>query len=134
MRRSNLSLALSLVLVFASGVVVGTLGYRYYSLNTVSANARPPRTPDDYRNAYIKEMNTRLHLTAEQSQKLAGVLDETRTQFRELREKHRPEFKAVQDAQTEKISAMLTPEQQAEYVRMRAERDAKRKADEAKRK
>ncbi|MBI5280083.1 MAG: hypothetical protein HY858_00270 [Candidatus Solibacter usitatus] len=133
-RRSNLSLALSMVLVFASGAVVGAVGFRYYNLRESSAGQRPPRSPDDYRNSYLKEMKTRLHLNGDQTRQLEAVLDETRNQFRELREKHRPEFRALQDAQTEKINSMLNADQQAEYARMRAERDARRKAEESKRK
>lgn len=133
-RQSNLSLVLSMVLVFASGTVVGAVGFRYYNQRESGARQRSPRSPDDYRNSYSKEMKTRLKLSDQQTHQLEGILDETRNQFRELREKHRPEFRALQDAQTEKINSMLNSEQQAEYTRMRAERDARRKAEESKRK
>ena len=132
MRRSNASLALSLILVFASGAVVGALGYRYYSLNAVIANRQPPRNPDEYRRAFIAEMKSRLKLSDAQFQSLDAILDNTRARVRDLREKQRPEMKAIQDEQTAQINAMLTPAQQTEYALMRKERDDKRQADEKK--
>lgn len=128
MMRSNSTLALSLILVFASGTVVGALGYRSYSLNTVSAK-NPPKSPEDYRREYIGEMQRRLGLQTQQVQKLETILDETRVKFRELRERSKPEMKAIQDAQTAEINAMLTPAQQVEYEKFRKEREDKRKAE-----
>lgn len=131
MRRSNLSLALSLLLVFGSGIAVGVFGRGYFDSTTAKANvARPPQTPDDYRKAYLEEMSKRLTLTPVQKEKLNEVLDETRAKFREVRERHKPEMKAIQDEQVEKVNAMLTEPQRAEYAKMRAEREAKRQADE----
>ena len=128
MRRSTLSVVLSLVLVFASGTVVGALAHRYYALNTVSAKSTP-KTPEEMRQAYMTEMQSRLKLSSEQTVKLGEILDETRQKFRDLREKHRPEMRAIQDGQVERINAMLSAQQQAEYAQMRKERDAKRKAE-----
>jgi hypothetical protein len=131
MRKSNLILALSLLVVFASGVVVGVVGDRY--LGGSNRAARAPRSPEEYRRAYVEEMNRRLKLTPDQLADLNRILDETREQFRQLREKQRPEVKALQDAQTAKINAILTPEQQEEYARMRKEREEKRKREEKER-
>lgn len=129
MRRSNLSLVLSLLLVFASGAVVGALGHRYYSLNTVVAKG-VPKSPEEYRKEYMAEMQSRLKLDSSQEHKLAQILDDTREKFRLHREKTRPEMKAIQDEQVARINDMLSPAQQTEYARMRKERDDKRKADE----
>ena len=129
MMRSNSTLALSLFLVFASGTVVGALGYRSYSLATVSAKSPQPKSPEDLRREYVAEMRRRLSLEPSQVQRLETILDETRAKFRELRERSRPEFKAIQDNQTAEISAMLTPAQQVEYEKFRKERDEKRKAE-----
>ncbi|MGQ9919389.1 MAG: hypothetical protein ACUVS7_18470 [Bryobacteraceae bacterium] len=131
MRRSNLVLALSLLVVFASGVVVGVVGDRY--LRGTNQTAKATRSPEEYRRAYVEEMNRRLKLTPEQLEGLNRILDETREQFRQLREKQRPEIKALQDAQTARINALLTPEQQEEYARMRKEREERRKQEEKER-
>ncbi len=133
MTRSNLSMILSLVLVFGSGVVVGALGHRFYSQDSARAANPPPRTPEEFKKAYLSEMQTRLKLTDVQTKKLDEILDETRTKFRELREKQRPEMKAIQDAQRAAINAMLSPPQQAEYDKMVREREEKKKAQQKER-
>lgn len=131
MKRSAASLALSLILVFASGVVVGALGHRSLQQQD-QKKERKPRTPEEYRNAYVSEVRTRLKLNDEQVSKLNTILDETREKYRALREKQRPEMKAIQDQQTNEINAMLTGEQQQEYAKMRREREEKKKAEKEK--
>lgn len=127
MKRSSLSLVLSLVLVFASGVVVGALGHRYVGGEAKKDNH--PKTPEEYRQAYLKEMRSRLKLSDEQTRKLNEILDETRSRYRELRDRdrQRPELKAIQEWQSAQVNAMLNPEQQAEYQKMRREREEKKK-------
>ena len=117
-----------LTMVFLAGVAVGVAGYRFASASAVSAQSRP--SPEEYRNRYITEMRTRLQLSPEQENNLTVILDDTRRQFRDLREKHRPEMDDIQRQQTERVNAILNPTQQAEYAKMRAEREAKRKAAE----
>jgi Spy/CpxP family protein refolding chaperone len=124
MRRSSLTTALYLVLLFLSGVAVGAFGLRLYTLNSVRASGRP--SPEEFRRKYIVGMRSRLKLTDEQASKLGPILDETGKQFRELREKHRPELKAIQDEQTQKIRALLTDAQQAEFSRFQQEREKER--------
>ena len=58
MRRSNLSLALSLLLVFGSGIAVGVFGRGYFDSTTAKANVARPQTPDDYRKVYLEEMSS----------------------------------------------------------------------------
>ncbi|MBI4890323.1 MAG: hypothetical protein HY821_06835 [Acidobacteria bacterium] len=131
MKRSNLSLALSLILVFASGVAVGALGHRYFAAPAQKREAR--KSPEEYRRAYVGEMTTRLKLDDAQVKSLNSIMDETWKKFRELREKQMPDFKAIQDGQVAAINAMLSPQQQAEYATMRKEREAKRKKSEKER-
>jgi Spy/CpxP family protein refolding chaperone len=124
MRRNTLTTAIYLVLLFLSGVAAGAFGLRLYTLNSVRASGRP--SPDEFRRKYVEEIRSRLKLTDEQASKLGPILDETGKQFRELREKHRPELKAIQDEQTQKIRAILTDAQQAEFSSFQAEREKER--------
>ncbi len=123
MTRSKLAIALYLLLVFVSGVVVGVLGHRLYTASSVIATRQNPRTPEEYRQKYLAEMRTRLKLDEAQVKQLNTILDNTRDQFRDFREKHKSEFKAIQDGQVAKINALLNDTQRAEYERMRQERD-----------
>lgn len=130
----RLNLALSLLLVFASGALVGALGHRYYNLKAVSAGPPKPRNPEEFRKRYMSEMTARLRLSPEQQKSLDTILDDTREQFRLVREKYHPEMKQIQDGQVERINAILSRDQQAEYAIYRKEReDKKRLEDEGKR-
>lgn len=126
MKRSNLTIALYLLLVFAGGVAVGGFGHRLYTVNTVSATTKR-KTPEEYRRAYMQEMKQRLRLTDSQAVEIEKVLDATRDRYREFRERTKPEVDKIQADQTGGVRLILSDEQMQEYDKMRAERDAKRK-------
>jgi len=124
MRRTSLLTGLYLALLFLSGVAVGAFGLKLYTLNSVRAGGRP--SAEEFKRRYIDELRTRLNLSDGQTEKLGPILDETRKQIRELRDKHRPELKAIQDEQTKNIRALLTDSQQAEYTKFLEEREKQR--------
>ena len=127
MRRTTLT-GLYLALLFLGGVAVGVFGHRLYTLNSVNASVNP-RNPEEFRRRYVAEMRTRLKLTDDQVARLGPVLDETRQRHRELMDKHRPEFKAIQDEQVRRIREILTDSQQAEYTSMLADREKQRQRE-----
>ena len=132
MRRATLSTILYLLLVFFSGVAVGGFGLHLYTLNSVNASVNP-KSPDEYRRRYVAELRNRLKLTDGQVNQLQPILDETRKRYHELREKHRPELKAIQDDQVQKIRAILSESQQPEYSKMLDEREKQRQPGASKR-
>jgi hypothetical protein len=121
MRRSSLTTGLYLVLLFLSGVAVGAFGLRLYTVNSVSA-----RNPEEFRRRYVAELRDKLTLTDDQVKLLGPILDETRQRHRELMEKHRPEFKTIQDEQEHKIRAILSDAQQPEYTKFLELREKRR--------
>lgn len=121
MNRSKFVITLYVLVVFASGALVGAFGYRLYTATGVSANT--PRNPEEYRKKYVSEMQSRLKLDTEQVRKLNAILDATRNEFKEFRERHREEFRTIQDGQVARINALLSPAQQTEYQKMRDERE-----------
>ena len=126
MKRSNLTIAMYVLLVFSGGVAVGGFGHRLYTVKTVSATSKR-KTPEDYRRAYMAEMKQRLNLTDAQAVNVEKTLDATRDRYREFRERTRPEMDKIQSDQTSTIRSILSEEQMREYDKMRAEREAKRK-------
>ena len=119
MKRFSLSVVLYLCLVFLSGVVVGAFGYGLYHQHTVQAQAGP----DAGRLRYLEDIRKRLKLRNDQFAKVTVILDSTRDRFHEVREKYKPELKAIQEQQNAAIRAILDDSQKAEYEKMRAERD-----------
>jgi len=124
MRRSNLSTLLYLLVVFASGAVVGGFANRLYMAKTVTATVAPPQSHAVLNKQYIQEMRTRLHLTDMQVSGLQQIMDATDQRMREC-------HKTVKDEHIQKVVAMLDDGQKTEYAKMRAERE-KRRQEEAK--
>jgi Spy/CpxP family protein refolding chaperone len=125
MNFSRKSIALYVGLVFVSGAVLGVFGDRLYTVTTVTKakNAKP--SPEEFRRGYLGFMQKRLTLTESQVTKLGLILDETRARMNEVHERTIPEQQEIQKSQSEKIRALLTPAQQAEYdvvVKERRER------------
>src|SRR5580704_6191332 len=122
MRRNTLTTSLYLVLLFLSGVAVGAFGLQLYTLNpSVRANSHP--SPEEFRRRYVAELRGRLKLTNDQVNLLGPILDETRQRHRVAIEKHKPEMKAIQEEQVQKIRAILTEAQQTEYTKFLEERE-----------
>jgi hypothetical protein len=129
MPKSKLSALLSLLLVFASGVLVGVVGYRLYTVNTVaSRNAvRPRPDPEEVRKRIVAEMRSRLKLDDQQVGELNKIYDQTRQDFDELHQKLNSESHALWEKQTESITAILRPDQRPLFNQFRAEREQERK-------
>jgi Spy/CpxP family protein refolding chaperone len=98
--------------VFGAGAVFGFLAHSVYSQRVTRA-ASP--SPKEFRGQYINRLEKRLSLTPDQRDRVAAILDETGDRFRDLRERIDPEFDRIRQEQRQKVTAILSPEQQAEY-------------------
>jgi len=149
MPKSRLSAALSLLLVFLSGGVLGAFTYRLYSISPVQSgrDVAPPRklSPDEWRKKYVTDLTAALKLDSQQIVALNAVLDRTRDEVGKLsqkmklehdavNEKWHPDREAIHHEQVESIKGLLTPAQVALYDAYRAERDRQRKLHEQQRK
>ncbi|HVO99821.1 MAG TPA: hypothetical protein VMT15_17235 [Bryobacteraceae bacterium] len=68
-----------------------------------------------------------MKLSDDQVSKINSIMDETRAQFHEVRERYRPEMDALQKNQRDKVRALLSPAQLAEYEKMLKEREERQK-------
>jgi hypothetical protein len=127
MKRSYISIALYLFLVFASGIVVGVFGYRLYSGTPVSAKVSQKLTPDEWRRQYFEEMQDRVHLSQDQMQKLNTIFDETKSNQRQAHESCDTALKQIKDEHISKVRSMLSDEQRPQYDELRAEREQRAK-------
>ncbi len=125
MSRTQTSLALALLLVFASGIAVGGFGYHLYTAKSVEAISA--RSSEQLRKDYVSEMKQKLKMTDSQITQMNVVLDQTRLQFKEVRDRMKPDMSRIKSEQIEKINSFLSPEQQKDYEKLRAERDLKAK-------
>jgi Spy/CpxP family protein refolding chaperone len=126
MRRSNLATLLYLLVVFASGAVVGGFANRLYMAKTLAApNITPPPNRAELNKQYIHDMRSRLHLTDPQITQLQQIMDSSDQKMRETK-------KAIKDEHIRRVVAMLDDNQQAEYAKMRAEREKLRQQQQSK--
>jgi len=128
MKRSNLTIALYLLLIFASGILVGAFGFRLYSGTPVSAKTSTKVSPEEWRRQYFSEMQSRLNLTPEQMEKLDVIFDDTFARFRQAHEALDESLKQNKAHHVAAVRAMLTPEQRPEYEKLHAEREQREKA------
>src|SRR5215472_4566554 len=121
MPRSRFSIALYLILVFASGILVGVVSHRLYSTNTASANA-PKNTLGEFRKRYLDGMRTQVGASEEQLRQVNAILEDTRRKLDELTEKEKPMHDEVRMQHIEQIRALLNDKQKVDYDNWRAER------------
>ena len=129
MANTRLSAFFSLLLVFASGVIVGVFGYRVYrtSVDPPPRQAQTRPDPEEFRRHLIDETRQAVQLDDAQVVKLGQIYDRTRDKFNENRQKADVENRAIWNEQTTEIEAMLRPEQLPLFKSLREKRDRDRK-------
>jgi Spy/CpxP family protein refolding chaperone len=134
MTRKSLSIALYLALVFASGTVVGALGYRTYNPPAARGSNGPSR-PGEWRKQYMEESKARLNLTEDQVAKLTTILDQTEARFQEQHDHENEMVQEIREDHIARVKNILTPEQLPKYVALHQEREerAKRQHEQNKR-
>jgi hypothetical protein len=126
MRRNQWSATFFALLLFGSGVFSGALLQRYYSGTVVSA-----KTSETFRERYLGEMKSKVHLSNQQMQQLEAILDETKAKYKAVREQSRPAMMQIKQDQISRVETILTPEQVPLYQRLVAEREQRSKEDDA---
>jgi len=121
MLKTRLSVFLSLLLVFISGVVVGGVAYR-------SVHPPPPPRPtqEELRKIIVNDMKKAVHLDDQQVSQLEKILDDIRAQGQDLRGRMDAEGKKIRDQQIEEIKKILRDDQQPLYEKFRHDRQVER--------
>jgi hypothetical protein len=132
MKKSNVAVTLSMLAVFGSGAVVGALGHRLYMVRSVNAGVPTRLSPEQWRQKYMGELSSRLKLDQTQVSGINAILDDTRDQYRAVKERGKSDMETIHTRQVERISALLSPQQKTEYDNFRDERDRARKEAEKK--
>jgi hypothetical protein len=130
MSKSKLSAFLTLLLVFASGAVLGAVANRLYMVNTVMSGigGTPKRpTPDEFRKHQVDEMRERVKADDTQIASFNQILDQTKTAFDQTHKQYNAANRAIWDEQRNKVRAILRPDQVVLYDKLMAEHDTARK-------
>ena len=131
MQISAAKVGLYLGLIFAAGVGAGVMGSYLYNSETVSAKSLQVSNNDDWRKKYVDSMKVRLSMSDDQLKRLDDTLDETRVEYRLLRNRYKPEMDKIHQVQVDKIKKFLKPDQMAEFDKMEREREEKMRARES---
>ena len=75
----------------------------------------------------MNEIKSRVELTDDQVQKVESMLEETRTRFRDARDKHNEEVKQIGEQYRNNVRAILKTDQQPKYEQFWRERDQRSK-------
>jgi hypothetical protein len=122
MPRTRLSAIFYLLLVFASGILVGVVSTRLYAVKA-SVPATAPRNMAELRTSYMSEMRKRIPgVNDEQAAAVTKILDDTKKKFDDIRREERPLRDHIQQEQIDAIRAVLTDSQRPAFESWRAER------------
>jgi hypothetical protein len=121
MPRTRLSAILYLLLVFASGVLVGVASTRLYAVKA-SVPSPAPRTMAEFTRRYTDEMRRRLGANDEQVAAVEKILVDTKKRYDDLRREQRPMRDRIQQEQVDAIREVLTDAQKPAYEAWRMER------------
>jgi len=127
MPRTRISIALYLVLVFASGIMVGLVSYRLYATSTVNAN-NSPQSMSEFRKRYLAGMRTKVGASEAQIVEITKTLDETKKKFDALAAQEQPLHDKIQQEHIEEVKALLNDQQKIAYDNWRAERERAKQA------
>ena len=125
--RTTLKIWSVLVAVFLLGSVTGAaLTGLYRSRASEGRNGRD-RAKHEQR---FEKMRQELSLSDQQAADVRTILDQTRNDYRALREELRPRFEEPRLRARTKIRALLNTEQQKKFDALVAQQDAEHKAEE----
>jgi hypothetical protein len=106
-----------LLVLFVSGVLIGTVGTRMYVRHKIShmyAKERPV-----IRDLFFRRLTRQLDLSEEQRQEIERIASRAAEEFHALRRQHRGEAEAILDEAVKEMRKYLSPEQQEQMERMR---------------
>jgi len=132
MPRTRLSTALYLILVFASGALVGVVSHRLYDTSSASANTSP-RSMTEFRKRYLDGMREKVGANEAQIAEIVKTLDDTKRKTDALQAQEKPLHDQIQQEHVDAIKAILNDQQKIAYDNWRAERERAKAAAAAQR-
>ena len=119
---TRLSAALYLILVFASGALVGVVSHRLYDTSSASAN-NSTRSFTEFRKRYLDGMREKVGVSEAQIADIVRVLDETKQKTNALQAQEKPLHDKIQQEHVDSIKTILNDQQKVAYDNWRAERE-----------
>jgi hypothetical protein len=106
-----------LLVLFVSGVLIGTVGTRMYVRHKISHMYTKERPV--IRDVFFRRLTRQLDLSEEQRQEIERIASSAAEEFHALRRQHRDEAEAILDEAVKEMRKYLSPEQQEQLERIR---------------
>src|SRR5580700_10163041 len=123
MPRSRISIALYLILVFASGILVGVVSHRLYATTSTASANNSPKSMTEFRRLYLDGMRTQVGASESQIVQINAILEDTRKKVDELAAAEKPLHDKIQQDHIDQIKELLSPQQRIAYENWRAARE-----------
>jgi len=122
MNKSKAIFAILLVFILGSvcGALVTHMIYRQRMDKMISGG---PEVREEH---IVRRLVSRLDLDHGQTEQVRAIIHETHTAISEVRRKNHPQVETLISESQRRISALLKPEQKAEFEKLLAERRARR--------
>jgi hypothetical protein len=135
MLKTRVSAFYSLLVVFLSGILVGGLGYRWYSVNSPAAEKSATRknSPEEVKRRIIAEMTDVLKLDVGQVDQLGKILDDTRSKFDVVHGEMNKKGHEIWQDQIDQVNQILRPDQRPLYQQLREKHEKEREERKKKR-
>ena len=122
MPRSRFSIALYLILVFASGILVGVVSHRLYATTTSASASTNPPSMGEFRRRYLEGMRTQVGVSEAQLKAVDAILEDTKHKLNELAAKEKPLHDQIRNEHIDQIRALLNDQQKVAYDNWRVQR------------
>jgi Spy/CpxP family protein refolding chaperone len=107
---------LAVCALFVSGVVIGVLGMHLYYVQKLTDPWQHPAMVGRVMN---ERLVRELDLSEEQREEIQAILEDSRREGEEMRQRMRPEVEGLMKRTLEAIEEVLTPEQRERFEQMR---------------
>jgi Spy/CpxP family protein refolding chaperone len=111
--------------VFVLGCVTGASLDSLYRLKAGNGEHQEKSGRRD-KESLFENMKSDLNLTDQQATEVRAIIEQSREEYRKLRNEVRPRYDQVRAGARARIRALLNPEQQQRFDAKTAERDARR--------
>src|ERR1700722_13878644 len=123
MPRSRVSIALYLILVFASGVLVGVVSHRLDATTSIASANNSPQSMGELRRRYLEGMRKQVGASEAQIVEINKILEDTKKKVDELAASEKPLHDKIQQDHIDQIKDLLNPQQRIAYDNWRAARE-----------
>jgi hypothetical protein len=105
------------IVAFFAGLLVGVAGDRFYLIRT--RQFFPHRAMQFASRRIVDHLDRSLHLAAQQKIEIQGIIDRHRARMESIMSGIRPQMRQEIDTANGEIEKVLTPDQRAQFAKMR---------------